>query len=119
MLLYFGNSLNSKVKNLSPEELRGWLRGDGDLQPLLLDVREPWELDICTLPGALAIPMQQIPERIGELDSTRATVCVCHHGVRSLQVAQYLELSGFSQLFNLEGGVDRWARCVDPEMATY
>ncbi len=88
-------------------------------KPVLLDVREGWELNICALPGALHIPMGQIPTRTGELDPEQELVLVCHHGVRSLRVAYFLASRGFSKLYNLQGGVDAWAREIDPAMQTY
>jgi rhodanese-related sulfurtransferase len=88
-------------------------------QPVLLDVREPWELGICRIEGSLSIPMQQIPRACAELDRERPIVCICHHGIRSYQVARFLERQGFRRVINLEGGVAAWARDVDAEMATY
>ena len=87
--------------------------------PVILDVREGWELKICALPGTTHIPMGQVPARLDELDAAREIVVVCHHGVRSLRVAHFLESRGFSKLYNLQGGVDAWAREIDPAMHTY
>ena len=87
--------------------------------PLILDVREGWELKICALPGTTHIPMGQIPTRLDELDPECETVVVCHHGVRSLRVAHFLESRGFRNLYNLQGGVDAWAREIDFAMHTY
>ncbi|MBI5435090.1 MAG: sulfurtransferase [Planctomycetes bacterium] len=86
---------------------------------VLLDVREPDELAICRLPGALAIPMGEVPRRLQELDRAAAIVCVCHHGIRSANVAGLLARSGFTHVLNLSGGVERWALEVDPAMARY
>jgi len=88
-------------------------------KPVLLDVREGWELKICSLPGALHIPMGQIPTRTEELDPAQEMVVVCHHGVRSQRVAYFLASRGFSKLYNLQGGVNAWAREIDPAMHTY
>ncbi len=106
------------MKQLSVRELHTRL-ASADVPPVILDVREGWELNICALPGAIHIPMGQIPDRLGELDPGRETVVVCHHGVRSLRVAHFLESRGFSKLYNLQGGVDAWAREIDPAMHTY
>lgn len=106
------------MKQLSVRELNERLAAGGDA-PLILDVREGWELKICSLPHILHIPMGQIPARLEELDPSRETVVVCHHGVRSLRVAHFLESHGFSKLYNLQGGVDAWAREIDPAMHTY
>ena len=85
----------------------------------LLDVREPWEVALGALPGAVSIPMGQIPMRAAELDAHRPVVCICHHGVRSLHVAHFLERRGFADVLNLAGGTDAWAREVDPHFPTY
>ena len=87
--------------------------------PLLLDVRQPWEFDVCKIEGSVLIPMSQIPAAIAELDPNRETVVICHHGIRSRSVGRYLEQSGFSNVINLSGGVDEWAKTVDNQMATY
>jgi rhodanese-related sulfurtransferase len=65
------------------------------------------------------MPMQQIPSRFGLLDPAQAIVCVCHHGGRSAQVAMYLQRQGYEDVYNLAGGVDAWARQVDPSMPVY
>lgn len=88
-------------------------------RPTLLDVREPWEFDICQLEQSINIPMSQIPQRQSELDMDQEIVVICHHGVRSLQVIQYLRQFDFTDLINLDGGVDAWARQIDPDMAVY
>lgn len=87
--------------------------------PLLLDVREPWEFDLCHLPGACSIPLGELAARVGELDPQRETVVICHRGGRSLRGAHLLEASGFARVINLEGGVTAWAEEIDSTMATY
>jgi rhodanese-related sulfurtransferase len=106
------------MQQMSVRELKERLAQPGD-KPVLLDVREGWELKICALPGVLHIPMGQVPARITELDPQQEMVVVCHHGVRSLRVAHFLASRGFSKLCNLQGGVDAWAREIDPAMHTY
>jgi rhodanese-related sulfurtransferase len=106
------------MRRMSVRELHARLSDGGD-PPLLLDVREPWELDICRIEGAEPLPMSQIVSRLGELDPERETVVICHHGIRSAQVVLYLEHVGFTRVINLQGGVAAWAREVDPEMPTY
>ena len=106
------------MRDLRPRELKAHLDATAE-QPLLLDVREPWEYEICHLRGATLVPMRQIPAAIANLDPDRETVVICHHGIRSRQVALYLEHLGFTRIVNLSGGVDAWAREVDPEMAVY
>ena len=90
-----------------------------DEQPLLLDVRQPWEFDICKIDNSVLIPMSQIPSKMESLDTARETVVICHHGIRSRRVAYYLEQAGFSNIINLSGGVSQWAQTVDHTMATY
>lgn len=86
---------------------------------MLLDVREEWELMRCKLPGIIWIPMGQIVARVNELDKNKETVVICHHGVRSWQVAKFLESEGFGDVINLSGGVDGWAKQIDPAMPLY
>lgn len=107
------------MQQLSPAELQQWLADPARAQPHLLDVREPWEFDICRLGGALSMPMRGIPARVAELDPDADTVVICHHGARSMQVAMFLERQGFTRVFNLSGGMDRWAREVDLQMPKY
>lgn len=85
----------------------------------LLDVREGWEVALCAIAGSRHIPMNDVPERADELPRDRALVVVCHHGTRSMQVAQWLRAQGFENAINLDGGIDQWARTVEPGMATY
>ncbi len=106
------------MQQMTVRALRERLAQPGE-PPLLLDVREGWELNICALPGSTHLPMGQIPARLQELDPQRETVVVCHHGVRSLRVAYFLASHGFSKLYNLQGGVDAWAREIDPAMHKY
>ena len=106
------------MQQMTVRELKERLAQPDD-KPVLLDVREGWELNICALPGALHIPMGQIAARIEELSPEQEMVVVCHHGVRSLHVAHFLASRGFSKLYNLQGGVDAWAREIDPAMRTY
>jgi rhodanese-related sulfurtransferase len=88
-------------------------------QPLLIDVRQPWEFDICKIENSVLIPMAQIPDEMESLDKNRETVVICHHGIRSRRVAQYLEHYGFKNIINLSGGVKQWSMMVDPQMPTY
>lgn len=85
----------------------------------LLDVREDWERQVVSLPGSLGIPMQQVPGRLGELPADRKLVVLCHHGARSLRVVQFLRERGFEGAINLAGGIDAYARTVDPGLPTY
>ena len=87
--------------------------------PQLLDVREPWEFEKCHLAGSVLVPMRQIPSAINELDPDQEIVIICHHGIRSRSVAMYLANQEFNQVINLSGGIDEWAKQVDPTMPTY
>lgn len=106
------------MRHLSASELKSYL-DEADPAPVLLDVREPWEFGICRIDGSHLIPMRSIPASLRELDPDREIVVICHHGIRSRQVALYLEHQGFSNIINMEGGVAAWARDVDPQMPTY
>ncbi|MDH4396675.1 MAG: rhodanese-like domain-containing protein [Limnobacter sp.] len=90
-----------------------------DNLPVILDVREPWELEICKLPGSLDIPMGEITSRLNEIDPESEIVCLCHHGVRSYQVALYLQRQGFDRVANLHGGIHAWAADVDTTCPVY
>ena len=94
------------------------LRASGE-DVTILDVREPWETDICVIEGSRAIPMRALPERLGELPDQGLVVVVCHHGARSAQVTAWLRDRGLDRAINLQGGVDAWACSVEPEMARY
>ena len=85
----------------------------------MLDVRELWEFERCHIPDVQLVPMSSIPGRLGELDPGRETVVICHHGVRSFHVARFLEHNGFTNVINLNGGVDAWAKEVDRTMPLY
>ena len=84
-----------------------------------LDVREDSELAICRIEGALHIPMGEIPERADSLPKDRPLIVLCHHGMRSANVQQYLEAKGFKNLMNLSGGIHAWSLEVDPAVARY
>jgi|YelNatPaOPRAMG01_1025707.scaffolds.fasta_scaffold00286_44 rhodanese-related sulfurtransferase len=94
-------------------------RLERDDKPLVLDVRETWEVELASIPGAANIPMGEIPARLSELDPGRETVVVCHRGIRSAQVALYLERRGFKRVINLIGGIDAWSREADPSVPRY
>ena len=107
------------MRQISPAQLAQRLNDAQQPAPLLLDVREPWELEICWIEGSVAMPMGSVPARFPELDRDRETVVICHHGGRSAQVCMFLERQGFSSVINLAGGVAGWAAQVDPRMAQY
>lgn len=105
------------MRQFRPAELASHLQAGNT--PVLLDVREPWEWDVCRLPGALLIPLGDLPARLAELNKEAETVVICHHGVRSYHAARYLESAGFGDVVNLSGGVAAWADEVDPAMPRY
>ncbi len=86
---------------------------------MILDVREHWELEICKLPDSLDIPMGEITSRLNEIAPDAEIVCLCHHGVRSYQVALYLQRQGFDRVYNLHGGIHAWAHEVDTSCPVY
>ncbi len=102
---------------LSPTELRARL--DAGEALVLLDVRQPGEVEICAIEGSVNVPLNELSVRISELDPDAETVCICHHGIRSAHAAGALFEAGFERLWNLSGGMDGWASEVDPSMQRY
>ncbi|QLI82380.1 sulfurtransferase [Chitinibacter fontanus] len=107
------------MHHISAIELKTWLDDSSLIPPKLLDVREAWEFALCHIPRSEHIPMGNIPADQARLDPDATYVVICHHGVRSYQVAGFLERQGFENMINLDGGVAAWAEQVDPAMATY
>lgn len=109
----------TRPESVDAAGLAAWLADGAREKPLLLDVREGWEVALCTIAGSTVIPLNELPARLGELDPARPVVCICHHGVRSLHAAHFLASKGFGRTWNLSGGIEAWARKVDPTMARY
>jgi len=116
------------IAQVRPADFAAWLAAVGQSHPLdaplVLDVREPYELGWAKLEhGAgfrvLAIPMADIPARLSELDPDQPIACLCHHGVRSMQVARFLASNGFGQVVNIDGGIDAWSTQRDSAIARY
>ena len=107
------------LRQMTVQELRAALIAESAARPLLLDVREAWEWQLARIEGSQHLPMGEIPARIDDLDKSHPTVVICHHGVRSLQVVAFLARLGFANLHNLQGGIDAWARNVDPAVPVY
>jgi rhodanese-related sulfurtransferase len=105
------------MAEITPAELKARL--DRRDRPLLLDVRQDWETRLCRLPDAVHIPIEEIELRTEELNPEDEIVVYCHQGVRSAAVADYLRQLGFKDVRNLVGGLDGWARAVDPSMRRY
>lgn len=101
------------------EELKS--RIEGGKAPVLLDVREAEEVAFCAIPGALHVPMGDIPSRLTELEehAEEEVVVYCHHGVRSANVQAFLKSHGFENVRNLTGGIDAWSLRVDPATPRY
>jgi rhodanese-related sulfurtransferase len=104
------------MQRFSARQLADYLKRH---RPRLIDVREPWEFDICHLPESELLPMGQIPTRLPMFHESPEYVIICHHGIRSLQVIQYLAHHGINKTINLDGGVDAWAREIEPNMPVY
>ena len=105
------------MSEITPQALKARLDKPG--APLLLDVRQDWETQLCRLPNAVHIPIEEIEMRRDELNPEDDIVIYCHQGVRSAAVAEYLRSLGFKSVQNLSGGLDLWARTVDPAMRRY
>ncbi|HEX5730345.1 ThiF family adenylyltransferase [Microbacterium sp.] len=106
-------------RSLSARDLAALLTDDATDRPVLLDVREPHEVELVALSGAVSIPLGDLESRIGELDPDAFTVVYCHLGVRSAAALARLEARGFSRACHLTGGIDAWSRTVDPTLRRY
>jgi rhodanese-related sulfurtransferase len=108
--------MNKAVREITPEELRSMT--DGGIAPLVVDVRQGWEHEICRIDGDALIPLDELPDRVGELPKDRSVAFYCHHGMRSLIAAQFAAREGI-EAFSLTGGIDLWAQRIEPGMARY
>jgi rhodanese-related sulfurtransferase len=107
-----------KVRDaISVQELAAWRQAKTAY--IVLDVREANELDICQLEGALHIPMAFIPAQIDDVPTGEPVVVMCHHGSRSMMVVNFLRKAGRNNVFNLDGGIDAWARQIDGSIQLY
>ena len=115
------------IPQLTPLNFAAWRNATkADSTPIVLDVREPWELQTASVKPdgftLLAIPMRDVPARLAELQQYGASqpiACLCHHGMRSLQVANFLFQSGFTEVVNVQGGIDAWSKQVDTHIPVY
>lgn len=105
------------IEQLSAPDLAERLKREP--APVLVDVREPWEVGIAAMPGAIAVPLGELAMRHTELDPDAETVLVCHHGYRSMQACMFLANRGFERLANLRGGIEAWSTQVDPGVPRY
>jgi len=101
---------------IPPPELKRRL--DAGEPAAILDVRESWEHELCAIPRARLIPMDQLEWRVDELEPEGEVIVYCHHGLRSAAVVQWLRRQGIPAV-NLRGGIDAWALEVDPAVARY
>jgi len=102
---------------LDVEEFADWRRQGVAMQ--VIDVREPWEVEICALVGAVNVPLASLPGRLDAIATDLPLVLVCHHGARSQSAVNFLLSRGYGAALNLSGGMDAWARQVEPGMAVY
>jgi rhodanese-related sulfurtransferase len=115
------------MQSIHPAEIDQWVAqaraASPDAQPVVLDVREPWELQTASVKAEgfelLPMPMRSVPARYLELDRSRPIACLCHHGARSAQVAHFLTNHGFEQVVNIHGGINAWTQQRDPSVPVY
>ncbi len=112
-----GDSKSDPEVEITPAALRARL--SSGVKPILLDVREPWEHGLVQLEGSTLVPLGHLAERLAELPARRDIVTYCHHGLRSLEAARLLRAAGFGPVRSLAGGIDAWARELEPGMARY
>lgn len=109
------------MEQLHPTQAQALLQADPSA--VLLDVREPWELQAASVhvpaTQALHLAMATVPMRLDEIPRTQPVICICHHGARSAQVVAFLERQGYDQVYNLAGGIDAWSTHVDPTVPRY
>lgn len=115
--------MNEPVQQVRVQDLADFVAAQAPLEPVLLDVREAWELQTARLdlPGArtLHIPMGTLPSRLQELDRTQPILGLCHHGLRSEHCVAFLQRQGFETVYNVAGGIDAWSLAVDPSVPRY
>jgi len=110
------------IPQVRPGDFEEWVQGQ-PVRPVLLDVREPWELQTASVQpddvDVITIPMQEIPARLAELPADRPIACLCHHGMRSQRVALFLAQQGYTDVANIAGGIDAWSRERDSGVPVY
>ncbi|MDB5731684.1 MAG: sulfurtransferase [Variovorax sp.] len=111
------------IEQVFPAGLAAWFAQDAAAPAVLLDVREPWERQTASVRpegfALVAIPMNEIPARLAELDAGQRIACLCHHGARSQRVAMFLAQNGFDAVANVSGGIDAWAMQHDATVPRY
>lgn len=116
------------MQSISPAQLQDWLKQAQSqmpegAQPIVLDVREPWELQTASVKAEgfslVHMPMRTVPARYLELEKNQPIACLCHHGARSAQVAHFLMNNGFTEVVNIQGGIHAWSQERDPSVPVY
>lgn len=115
------------MQSIQPAQINDWLTQSlsqaPGVKPVVLDVREPWEMQTASVKAdgfeLVAMPMRSVPARYLELDRDRPIACLCHHGARSAQVAHFLMQNGFSAVVNIHGGINAWSQQRDPGVPMY
>lgn len=115
------------IPQIRPAAFAQWLDSLSGITPLVLDVREPWEISTASVKpladapafDVLLMPIQSIVQRLNELPQDRPIACLCHHGIRSQQVAAFLLNRGFEHVINISGGIEAWSHELDSSVATY
>ena len=111
------------MQSIHPAQIDEWLQQTPGVTPVVLDVREPWEMQTASVKAEgfdlVAMPMRSVPARYLELDRDRPIACLCHHGARSAQVAHFLMQNGFSAVVNIHGGINAWSQQRDPSVPLY
>lgn len=110
-------NLDNLPMEIDVQQSRTWLQSKNP--PVVLDVREPFEVALCRLPGSLTIPLAQVPEQLAALPKDQPILVHCHHGGRSLQAVKFLRGKGFARAVNMRGGIDEWAETFEPKMPRY
>ncbi len=107
----------SNVPAIEVEQLRDMLQSA--TPPVVIDVREKWENELCQIPGNKLIPLGSLPEHLNEIPKDAPVVLHCHHGGRSGRAVAYLMQQGYTNALNLKGGIHAWSERIDPSVKTY
>jgi adenylyltransferase/sulfurtransferase len=109
-------NLKNGIPQITVTELKARIDAGEDVQ--LIDVREPWEVQVAQIGGKL-IPQNDVPARLGEIDRNREVVIHCRSGARSQRIAEFLQQQGYPKVANLAGGILAWSDQIDPSIAKY
>lgn len=113
--------MTAVVRQLDVIALYQWLEQTKDRVPVLLDARERWETQHGVIKDSHCLPLSEVNEQkvFNRISKDEPVVAICHHGIRSAMVAEWLEHHGYARVFNLEGGIDAWARKIDRNIGIY